>query len=126
MTQFNFPPLPLTEWKATRDTITAYAQVLGKVRRAMTPKQKHWWLIPDQDPDNEEYADEQMNFGFSTGDEGTPDAYFYVTAYPTPDEFAAQPLPAAARWQTEGYTGAILPYQALIESNPPIKRVHNL
>ena len=254
MTQFKFPPLPLAEWQATRDTITEYSKVLGKIRRAMTPKQKHWWhvslrvislgvtttaipvgdktlelvmdftahrlliltsvgerleiplqgqsvaafctevmdgleslgisveidrsqfdeaegaydetavtqfwqafsqidmllkqfkhsfreesspvqlwphhfdiavvwfsgrLVPDQDPDDEESADEHMNFGFSTGDEGISEPYFFATAYPTPDELISQPLPAPAYWQTEGYTGAILPYQALVDANKP-------
>ena len=47
------------------------------------------WLpggkIPGQDPDNEEYADKQMNFGFAFGDDLVPEAYFYATAYPSPE-----------------------------------------
>ncbi|NNC86703.1 MAG: hypothetical protein HKN75_11535, partial [Bacteroidia bacterium] len=38
------------------------------------------------DVNDEENADEQMNFGFSTGDESIPEAYIYITAYPLPDE----------------------------------------
>ncbi|MCP5096908.1 MAG: hypothetical protein GY943_15270, partial [Chloroflexi bacterium] len=258
MSQNQFPPLPLSEWKATRDTLTVYGQLVGKIRRALMPKQKHWWhislrgtavgltttpmpagsnlagnktvelflnlithklvimtstgerqeiplqgqsaaafcievlddlaelgihpeidislfaddeervydetavstfwqalsqidmalktfkhsfrgesspvqlwphhfdlavvwfsgrLVPGQDPENEEYADEQMNFGFSTGDSSIAAPYFYVTAYPTPDQFANQPLPTAAHWHTEGFTGAILPYQALVDAD---------
>ena len=40
-----FPRLSLADWQPTRDTITGYAQVLGKVRRALAPPQKHWWHI---------------------------------------------------------------------------------
>jgi hypothetical protein len=72
-------------------------------------------LVPDQDPDDPEYADEQMNFGFVTGDESIVDPYFYATAYPTPAEFTAQPLPDGAYWHTAGWTGAILPYALLTQ-----------
>jgi len=81
------------------------------------------WLpgekIPGQDPANEEYADKQMNFGFTFGDEGLPEPYFYVTAYPLPDAFAKLPLPAGTTWQTEGFSGAVLTYQSLMKSTDP-------
>lgn len=247
-----FPPMPIAAWQSTRDTIAQYSQLIGKVRRALTPHQKHWWhvslraaasgltttpipasdqtfellldfthhrllattslgqrrdfpltgqsvlafknqtmdllaeldihpeidhdlftadtagvydktavatfwqalsqidaalkefrytfrgesspvqlwphhfdigvnwfsgrLIPEQDPKNPEWSDEQMNFGFSTGDATIPDPYFYVTAYPTPQGWTDSELPAAAYWQLEGWTGALLPYAALTES----------
>ena len=73
-------------------------------------------LVPGVDPGDEESADEQMNFGFSTGDEGVPEPYFYITAYPTPDGFTGTPLPRGATWHSEGFVGAVLPYAALAES----------
>jgi len=45
MPNSTFPPLPLADWQSTRDTIAVYAQVIGKVRRALTPHQKHWWHV---------------------------------------------------------------------------------
>ena len=247
-----FPPLPLADWQPTRDTIAGYVQVVGRVRRAMTPPQKHWWHIslraaaagltttpiasgsqtfellldfthhrlllttsrgqrrdfpltgqslhafkkqtmamlagleiyPEIDPDlfTEEsagsyektavasfwqafsqidmalkefrhsfrgesspvqlwphhfdisvnwfsgrlipiripaipdWSDEQMNFGFSTGDGSIPDPYFYVTAYPQPEGWTDTTLPAGASWQTEGWSGAVLPYELLAGS----------
>src|SRR5688572_10225151 len=45
MAQSTFPALPLSDWRPTRDTIQTYAQLLGKVRRAMSPRQKHWGHI---------------------------------------------------------------------------------
>jgi hypothetical protein len=246
VSQLTFPPLPLNRWQPTRDTLAVYARLLGKIRRALTPPQKHWghaslraaavgltttpipagdqtfellldltahrlalttsrgarahvelagqspaafrdavlaalaaqgirpaleggafddaqegvydatavsrfwqalsqidavlkafrhgfrgesspvqfwphhfdlavtWfsgrLVPDQEPDDPEYADEQMNFGFSTGDGGVPEPYFYATAYPTPDGFTTAALPEGASWRSEGWTGAVLPY----------------
>ncbi|MEM7348946.1 MAG: DUF5996 family protein [Chloroflexota bacterium] len=250
MSGYQFSSLPLSDWEATRDTIQVYAKVIGKIRRAQAPRQKHWWhvaltvgttglttlptaadgqtfeavldlvnhkivittsrgdqwhkplhgqsaatfrdealaalaamdihpdidqslfddttartydrdaaerywqtmsqidaifrqfqgelrgetgpvllwphhidlamlwfsgrLIPGQDPDNEEYSDEQMNFGFSPGDESIPDPYFYITAYPTPDGLTDTPLPADAQWGSDGFSGAVMMYEALV------------
>lgn len=64
--------------------------------------------VPGQDPTDEENADEQMTFGFSTGDQGIPEAYFYVTAYPTPAGWLGRPLPSPARWREKDWKGALL------------------
>jgi hypothetical protein len=250
MAQRRFPPLPLAEWRDTRDTIHHYSQVLGAVRRSLMPPQKHWWhislraaavgltttpipaggmtfemlldltthelgistsegdwwdmslrgqsvhqfyrdtlealrtlgiqieidskkfedrerrtydtiavedywqalsqidillkqfkgelrqetspvqlwphhfdlslvwfsgrLVPGQDPNDPENADEQMGFGFSTGDEGIREPYFYVTAYPWPEGLEATELPPGAYWNTDGWNGAVLPYAELV------------
>ncbi len=83
------------------------------------------WLpgekIPGQDPDNEEYSDKQMNFGFAFGDETIPEPYFYVTAYPLPDTFPALALPSGSRWQTEGFSGVVVLYQSLLQQKDPKK-----
>lgn len=255
MPVFNFPRLALADWQPTRDTITTYAKMLGKIRQAFTPPQKHWWhislraaasgltttpipvagftfemlldltahklvvstsrgeqwhqplrgqsaavfsqstlaalaqlgvepeidrdqfsdatpgnydvgmverywhalsqidalfkqfkselrresspvqlwphhfdlavvwfsgrLVPGVDPADEEQADEQMNFGFATGDEGIPDPYFYVTAYPTPAGLLDTPLPEDATWHSDGFTGAVLMYETLLNADAP-------
>lgn len=79
------------------------------------------WLpgdkIVDQDPANEEYADKQMNFGFTFGDEGITDPYFYITAYPMPEALPKLQLPTGTNWQSEGFSGAVLSYKTLIENN---------
>jgi hypothetical protein len=81
------------------------------------------WLpgekIPGQDPDNEEYSEKQMNFGFSLGDEGIPEPYFYITAYPLPDAFPDLDLPAGATWHTQGFNGVVLRYETLLTSQDP-------
>lgn len=81
------------------------------------------WLpgpkIPGQDPDNEEYADKQMNFGFTFGDEAIPEPYFYVTAYPLPEALPNLQLPVGTTWQTEGFSGAVLAYSELVKNTNP-------
>lgn len=80
-------------------------------------------LIPGQDPDDEDYADERMNFGFSTGDATVPEPYLYATAYPLPVEMPHAELPAGAQWQTEGWQGALLPYNDLVGAEDAAERV---
>lgn len=74
--------------------------------------------VPDADPENAEEADEQMGFGFSTGDDQFAEPYFYVTAYPWVEGLAQTQLPAGARWQQQGWRGAVLPACQLSESDP--------
>ena len=38
--------LRLSDWRATKDTLHLYCQVLGKVRLATTPPRNHWWNAP--------------------------------------------------------------------------------
>ena len=76
-------------------------------------------LVPGVDPADEESADEQMNFGFVTGDEGIPDSYFYATAYPQPEGLTDQPLPDGAVWQTEGFNGAVMMYETVVAASDP-------
>jgi hypothetical protein len=89
------------------------------------------WLsgrkVPGADPGNEEYADEQMSFGFSTGDEGIPEAYFYATAYPWPGGMSQKSLPPGAQWRLQGWKGALLLYQSLVQADQPeIRLLHFL
>ena len=76
-------------------------------------------LVADQDPADPEYADEQMNFGFVTGDDSIAEPYFYATTYPAPDAFTDRPLPDDAYWHTAGWIGAILPYAMLTQAGNP-------
>jgi len=75
--------------------------------------------ISGQDPADEELSDQQMNFGFLFGDDFLPEPYFYITAYPFPDELADLKLPDGAEWQREGFTGVVLPYRRLLEKPEP-------
>ena len=81
------------------------------------------WLpgtkVAGQDPANEEYADKQMNFGFAFGDDSIPEPYFYVTAYPLPDDMHNVELPEGTTWRSEGFSGAVLLYDDLIKNSDP-------
>jgi hypothetical protein len=84
------------------------------------------WLsgrkVPGFEPEHEK-SDEQIAFGLSTGDTGTPDAYLYVTVYPWPEKLVEMPLPDGAEWHTQGWKGALLPYARLINSTEADARV---
>ncbi|HEY8794586.1 MAG TPA: DUF5996 family protein [Gemmatimonadaceae bacterium] len=41
-----WPPLPLREWSATRDTLHMWTQIVGKTRLALAPMVNHWWQVP--------------------------------------------------------------------------------
>jgi Family of unknown function (DUF5996) len=41
-----WPPLPLSEWEATRATLHMWTQIVGKVRLALSPPVNHWWQVP--------------------------------------------------------------------------------
>ena len=41
-----WPPLPVSEWEATRDTLQLWTQVVGKVRMVNEPLLNHWWNVP--------------------------------------------------------------------------------
>jgi len=40
-----FPPLPPADLQPSLATLQIYAKLLGKIRRALTPRQKHWGHI---------------------------------------------------------------------------------
>jgi hypothetical protein len=122
-------------WLALSQIDAIFKEFKASLRRETSPVQlwpHHFdlavlWLsgrlVPGQDPANADYADEQMNFGFVTGDGSIPEPYFYVTAYPVPDTFTNSPLPEGAHWQTEGWTGAVLPYAQLVGTQNPKEKL---
>ena len=42
----DWPELPLHEWRATRDTLHRWSQIIGKIRLGLTPTVNHWWNVP--------------------------------------------------------------------------------
>jgi hypothetical protein len=79
--------------------------------------------VPGIDPADEENADEQMNFGFAPGDDASPHPYFYITAYPLPAGLIDTALPIDATWHTEGFTGAMLRYESLVNADDPAEKL---
>ncbi|WP_030543487.1 DUF5996 family protein [Streptomyces albus] len=41
-----FPPMPLAEWRGTKETLHRFAQVVGKIRLAASVRRNHWWNVP--------------------------------------------------------------------------------
>lgn len=41
-----FPDIPFAAWKDTLATLHRFAQVVGKIRLAASPRRNHWWNVP--------------------------------------------------------------------------------
>jgi hypothetical protein len=61
-------------------------------------------------------AGRSVGLGLSPGDEAIPEPYWYVNGWPAPKPLPdpLPPLPAGARWNTEGWLGAVLTASALL------------
>ena len=59
-----------------------------------------------------------IGIGFSPGDGGSPEPYYYVTPWPSPDPSKLGRL-NIGRWNTTGWTGAILPASRFAETKDP-------
>jgi len=70
-------------------------------------------------PEGEEGGDEQIGFGFATGDETVPQAYFYANPWPFPAGLTETALPEEARWHTDSWQGGLLLYNTLSISEEP-------
>ena len=40
------PELELEDWEATKDTLHLWAQIIGKIKLALTPLKNQWWNVP--------------------------------------------------------------------------------
>ncbi|MCB0278400.1 MAG: hypothetical protein KDD94_02805 [Calditrichaeota bacterium] len=108
-----------------------YKEFAGKLRAGAGPVQ----LWPDHfdlallwfsgravagiDPTDDDHADEQMNFGFSTGDNSINEPYFYITAYPKPFNFTLLDLDLPAYWYSMDFTAIIFHYSDWIKLKNP-------
>ncbi len=118
-------------WQALTQVDVLFKRFRGTLRDETSPVQlfpHHFdlsfsWFsgrkVPGAGPDDEESADEQMAFGFSTGDETIPNPYIYVTAYPLPHQLKDTAIPEGGYWHTEGFEGAVLEYDTLTKSAAP-------
>lgn len=115
-------------WRAVGAAMEQFQAVIRKESSPIQLWPHHFdlammWLpgekISGQDPDDEENADKQMNFGFTFGDAGIPEPYFYITAYPLPEAFPGLELPAGTTWHTSDFHGAVLTYRVLLQNADP-------
>ncbi|MDF1595536.1 MAG: DUF5996 family protein [Acidimicrobiia bacterium] len=70
--------------------------------------------VYEEEDGPKEYS-KQIGFGFSPGDEGEPQPYFYANPWPFDESFRTIELPPGASWHGESWSGGFLPYAALIE-----------
>ena len=42
----SFPEIPLDAWRATKNTLHLYLQIVGKIRLQTHPRVNHWWHVP--------------------------------------------------------------------------------
>lgn len=120
--------------EAWRAVVAALEELRAGIREETSPIQlwpHHFdlsmvWLPGDKvaghDPASIEaadYADRQMAFGYTLGDDTIAEPYFYITAYPSPAAFAGLALPTGAVWRSEGFTGVTLTHARLLESADP-------
>jgi len=127
----NDQPQPYAPDEADRylGSLTAVAEVFSLIRENLPGKVSPVQLWPhhfdlsfewfgERTIVHEEHAEtreapSQIGFGFSTGDEGHPGAYFYANPWPFDEALLRHELPGAARWNTEGWQGSLLPYDAV-------------
>jgi hypothetical protein len=41
-----FPPIPYRSWQESKETLHRFAQIVGKIRLAESPRRNHWWNVP--------------------------------------------------------------------------------
>lgn len=95
---------------------TAVARFRARLLGSMTPVvvwNEHFdlsfiWFAAEADENHP-----HLNFGFAPYSAGIDEPYLYAYAYPYPASNTPPSLPSGARWNTEGWTGVVLPYSAI-------------
>ncbi|MCW3818811.1 DUF5996 family protein [Micromonospora sp. DR5-3] len=41
-----FPPIPLSAWADSKETVHRFEQIVGKIRLDQAPPRNHWWHVP--------------------------------------------------------------------------------
>ena len=41
-----FPPIPLSAWDESKETVHRFAQIVGKIRLKESVRRNHWWNVP--------------------------------------------------------------------------------
>ena len=117
------PGLSAGYGRALHRIFTATARFRAGLNGAMTPVvvwPEHFdlsflWFATAQATDSFPH----INFGFAPFSSGIERPYLYAYAYPMPAGFEQLPLPAHARWHTEGWNGMVVGYDELTQADDP-------
>ena len=109
---------------AARDTFAGYAATIEGEVGPINFWPHHFdmafeWFsdaveVYDEEDGPKEY-NKQVGFGFSPGDEGDAQPYFYANPWPFDESFRSIELPSGASWHGEGWSGGFLPYSAVVD-----------
>ena len=111
-----WPELPLTAWRATRDTLRMWIQAVGKIRLGRALPIDHWWRVPGL-CDGARHEVSSCRFWPSGAGMGEP--IFYSYAYPEATGFLSAPLSAAAARYSREFGEFIFPYDAVRQTADP-------
>jgi hypothetical protein len=70
-----------------------------------------WFASP-----NATQSGPHMNFGFAPYSAGIDAAYIYAYVWPLPEQYTPPQLPAPAYWNTQPWTGVVLPYNEVAKA----------
>ncbi len=106
--------------KALYAVFTGIARFHARLNGSMTPAvvwPEHFdlsflWFAGQPDE-----AHPHLNFGFAPYSTGIDYPYFYAYAYPYPAQYGTPKLPPGARWNTDGWTGMVLPYSEIVKQD---------
>jgi hypothetical protein len=117
-------------WTALDAVFTGVARFRAHLLGHMTPVVvwgEHFdlstlWFVDGAMDDHKAH----INFGFSPFSPGFPRPYLYAYAYPYPANMTFPSLPTPARWNTEGWTGVVVDYDAIAAQDNSVGYVEDL
>ncbi|MDL2363115.1 MAG: DUF5996 family protein [Patescibacteria group bacterium] len=103
-------------WWMDKRFAVAKAKLVGGLTAPTLLYAHHFDLALVWFPNNDQ---KQVAIGFSTGDEMVPEPYIYGATYPNAEILQTVQLVEGARFQTVGFTGLVLPFDALQSGSNP-------
>jgi hypothetical protein len=124
-TPLEFDPQQASDYAVALDAVfTGIARFRGRLQGTMTPMvvwPEHYdlsflWFKGAGESESEPH----MNFGFAPFSDGMDYPYLYAYCYPMKDGDATPQLPDGVRWNTDPWTGCVLPYDEIAKQADPL------